>query len=165
MGAAVSGKRASNGRPVFCLQYDAEEGMEPSTSEVAFVNGLLLTDLTEEADMPWKKEGEEFDQEALLRFMGDEPVDIWDVVQAQDALDAEEGGESTESLGMKELSKLPQHQQMSLATGFRQMADIVKANLAKLRDQRTPGEGEEHVVVSAEDVRRMFDEVRGAGRA
>ncbi|CAM9280677.1 unnamed protein product [Choristocarpus tenellus] len=160
VGPAVSGKRASSGRPVFILQYDALDGMEACDHEVSFIDGLRLTDIKEDADMPWKREGCEIDQRALLESIGDESVNIGEFVRAQEEMDAEEGEESVESLGMKELGKLPHHQQASLAAGFRRMADVVKDHLVKLQEQGDGGE----VVVSAEDVKRMFEEVRTTGK-
>lgn len=76
---AVTGKRDEENRPVFTLHYDAYDSFEEARHEVAFVNAFRLIHLEDGAEMMWKREGHDLDQEALAATLADETVGIQEV--------------------------------------------------------------------------------------
>lgn len=154
----------------FGLVYDAMDGFESERRRVVFsrAGGARQLEHAGEAGVfRWRREGDvddvqrddddcddDDDVENAATFE-DAPTTMREILEAQGAIDAENGGVSLESAAMGAFATLPMNQQMNMATAFAGFKEKLMAKLSGLAAEKG-AEG----VVTKDDIDGILSDIQ-----
>jgi len=153
----------------FGLVYDAMDGFESERRRVVFsrAGGARQLEHAGEAGVfRWRREGdvddvqrddddEYCDEEDVENAIEDAPTTMREILEAQGAIDAENGGVSLESAAMGAFATLPMNQQMNMATAFAGFKEKLMAKLSGLAAEKG-AEG----VVTKDDIDGILSDIQ-----
>lgn len=153
----------------FGLVYDAMDGFESERRRVVFsrAGGARQLEHAGEAGVfRWRREGdvddvqrddddEDCDEEDAENAIEDAPTTMREILEAQGAIDAENGGVSLESAAMGAFATLPMNQQMNMATAFAGFKEKLMAKLSGLAAEKG-AEG----VVTKDDIDGILSDIQ-----
>ena len=149
----------------FGLVYDAMDGFESERRRVVFsrAGGARQLEHAGEAGMfRWRREGDvddvqhdDSDDDDAENAIEDAPTTMREILEAQGAIDAENGGVSLESAAMGAFATLPMSQQMNMATAFAGFKEKLMAKLSGLAAEKG-AEG----VVTKDDIDGILSDIQ-----
>lgn len=148
----------------FGLVYDAMDGFESERRRVVFsrAGGARQLEHAGEAGMfRWRREGDVDDvqhddcDDDAENAIEDAPTTMREILEAQGAIDAENGGVSLESAAMGAFATLPMSQQMNMATAFAGFKEKLMAKLSGLAAEKG-AEG----VVTKDDIDGILSDIQ-----
>ena len=153
----------------FGLVYDAMDGFESERRRVVFsrAGGARQLEHAGEAGVfRWRREGDvddvqhddsddEDDCDDAENAIEDAPTTMREILEAQGAIDAENGGVSLESAAMGAFATLPMNQQMNMATAFAGFKEKLMAKLSGLAAEKG-AEG----VVTKDDIDGILSDIQ-----
>lgn len=155
----------------FGLVYDAMDGFESERRRVVFsrAGGARQLEHAGEAGVfRWRREGDvddvqhddsddedDCDADDAENAIEDAPTTMREILEAQGAIDAENGGVSLESAAMGAFATLPMNQQMNMATAFAGFKEKLMAKLSGLAAEKG-AEG----VVTKDDIDGILSDIQ-----
>jgi hypothetical protein len=153
----------------FGLVYDAMDGFDSERRRVVFsrAGGARQLEHAGEAGVfRWRREGDvddvqhddsddEDDCDDAENAIEDAPTTMREILEAQGAIDAENGGVSLESAAMGAFATLPMNQQMNMATAFAGFKEKLMTKLSGLAAEKG-AEG----VVTKDDIDGILSDIQ-----